>query len=268
MEKATHYLDVRLAVNFHETLKPEVVDGFKMALGVSSEEAIFGAYAKMIVNEIEADIVKKRFDHVVLVDAELSMVDNDVDLKVEEGSIDVEEPTHDYPDEYPDYAEYINELAPDDVDFVYFAGNSVPNKAKEFDPYHYDPYNLDADDSEPKLPTPLELSDIMESIGTNISEEKEIFWELLDEITEDLFNVKAHSATDIEVFLEKGIHSKYGEQIEQELSEYISVVQEINEFDYPYPDSDNNYKYIISYNDARNEIKHVYKKIEDTTKGE
>ena len=250
----THYLDVRLAVNFHETLKPSVIEGFKMALGVSSEEAIFGAYAKMIVNEIEADIVKKRFDHVVLVDAELSMIDHEADLKVEDDSL--VDNVDDSPDEYPDYeeyAEYLNDLAPDDVDYVYFAGNKVTNKAQDFDPH-----NVEVDvheDSE----EPIERQEF--------SEEKEIFWVLLDEITEDLFDIKAHSGTDIEVFLSKDLYHKYISQINEELSEQVGLVQIINEFDYPYPDADNDYKYIISYIDARNEVKHVYKKSEET-KGE
>lgn len=249
MEKATHYLDVRLAVNFHETLKPSVVEGFKMALGVSSEEAIFGAYAKMIVNEIEADIVKKRFDHVVLVDAELSMIDHEADLETEEEPESIEEPTHDYPDEYPEY----NDVVPDFEDYIYMAGNSPTV-----------PYNENIPDS----------TDIMQNITTpyepspdDFSEEKEIFWVLLDEITEDLFDIKAHSGTDIEVFLSKDLYHKYIEQINEELSEQFGLVQVINEFDYPYPDADSNYKYIISYIDARDEVKHVYKKLEET-KGE
>lgn len=256
MEKATHYLDVRLAVNFHETLKPSVVEGFKMALGVSSEEAIFGAYAKMIVNEIEADIVKKRFDHVVLVDAELSMIDHEADLKVEEDSL--VDNVDDSPDEYPDYeeyAEYLNDLAPDDVDYVYFAGNRVPNKAQDFDTNNVEvDVHVHEDSAEP-----IERQEF--------SEEKEIFWVLLDEITEDLFDIKAHSGTDIEVFLSKDLYHKYISQINEELSEQVGLVQIINEFDYPYPDADNDYKYIISYIDARNEVKHVYKKSEET-KGE
>ena len=261
MEKVTHYLDVRLAVNFHETLKPSVVEGFKMALGVSSEEAIFGAYAKMIVNEIEADIVKKRFDHVVLVDAELSMVDNEADLKVEDDSLG--DNVDDSPDEYPDYeeyAEYLNDLAPDDVDYIYMAGNVEPDKSRDFDTY-----NLDVVLSETKDITPIESVDAnLDTVEVNISEEKEIFWVLLDEITEDLFDIKAHSGTDIEVFLSKDLYHKYIAQINEELSEQVGLVQIINEFDYPYPDADNDYKYIISYIDARNEVKHVYKKSEET----
>lgn len=264
MEKVTHYLDVRLAVNFHETLKPSVVEGFKMALGVSSEEAIFGAYAKMIVNEIEADIVKKRFDHVVLVDAELSMIDHEADLKVEDDSL--VDNVDDSPDEYPDYeeyAEYLNDLAPDDVDYAYFAGNVEPDKSRDFDTY-----NLDAVLSETKDITPIEsVGANLDTVEVNISEEKEIFWVLLDEITEDLFDIKAHSGTDIEVFLSKDLYHKYISQINEELSEQVGIVQIINEFDYPYPDADNDYKYIISYIDARSEVKHVYKKSEET-KGE
>ena len=264
MEKATHYLDVRLAVNFHETLKPSVVEGFKMALGVSSEEAIFGAYAKMIVNEIEADIVKKRFDHVVLVDAELSMIDHEADLKVEDGSL--VENVDDSPDEYPDYeeyAEYLNDLAPDELDYIYMAGNVEPDKSRDFDTY-----NLDAVLSETKDITPIESVDAnLDTVEVNISEEKEIFWVLLDEITEDLFDIKAHSGTDIEVFLSKDLYHKYISQINEELSEQVGLVQIINEFDYPYPDADNDYKYIISYIDARDEAKYVYKKSEET-KGE
>lgn len=264
MEKVTHYLDVRLAVNFHETLKPSVIEGFKMALGVSSEEAIFGAYAKMIVNEIEADIVKKRFDHVVLVDAELSMIDHEADLKVEDDSL--VDNVDDSPDEYPDYeeyAEYLNDLAPDDVDYIYMAGNVEPDKSRDFDTY-----NLDAVLSETKDITPIESVDAnLDTVEVNISEEKEIFWVLLDEITEDLFDIKAHSGTDIEVFLSKDLYHKYIAQINEELSEQVGLVQIINEFDYPYPDADSNYKYIISYIDARDEVKHVYKKSEET-KGE
>ena len=264
MEKATHYLDVRLAVNFHETLKPSVVEGFKMALGVSSEEAIFGAYAKMIVNEIEADIVKKRFDHVVLVDAELSMIDHEADLKVEDDSL--VDNVDDFPDEYPDYeeyAEYLNDLAPDDVDYIYMAGNVEPDKSRGFDTY-----NLDAVLSETKDITPIESVDAnLDTVEVNISEEKEIFWVLLDEITEDLFDIKAHSGTDIELFLSKDLYHKYISQINEELSEQVGLVQIINEFDYPYPDADNDYKYIISYIDARDEAKYVYKKSEET-KGE
>ena len=90
---------------------------------------------------------------------------------------------------------------------------------------------------------------------------------LLDEITEDLFDIKAHSGTDIEVFLSKDLYHKYISQINEELSEQVGLVQIINEFDYPYPDADNDYKYIISYIDARDEVKHVYKKSEET-KGE
>ena len=264
MEKVTHYLDVRLAVNFHETLKPSVIEGFKMALGVSSEEAIFGAYAKMIVNEIEADIVKKRFDHVVLVDAELSMIDHEADLKVEDDSL--VDNVDDSPDEYPDYeeyAEYLNDLAPDDVDYIYMAGNVEPDKSRDFDTY-----NLDVVLSETKDITPIESVDAnLDTVEVNISEEKEIFWVLLDEITEDLFDIKAHSGTDIEVFLSKDLYHKYISQINEELSEQVGLVQIINEFDYPYPDADNDYKYIISYIDERNEVKHVYKKSEET-KGE
>ena len=266
MEKVTHYLDVRLAVNFHETLKPSVVEGFKMALGVSSEEAIFGAYAKMIVNEIEADIVKKRFDHVVLVDAELSMIDHEADLKVEDDSL--VDNVDDSPDEYPDYeecAEYLNDLTPDELDYIYMAGNVEPDKSRDSDTYNLD---FVLYETEPKLGIPTESVDAtLDTVEFNLSEEKEIFWVLLDEITEDLFDIKAHSGTDIEVFLSKDLYHKYISQINEELSEQVGLVQIINEFDYPYPDADNDYKYIISYIDARDEVKHVYKKSEET-KGE
>lgn len=74
MEKVTHYIDVRIGVDFEEVFNPKVIEGFKMALGVN-DEGIVPAYSKMLVNELEESLIKKRFNHLHFIDASVSAID-------------------------------------------------------------------------------------------------------------------------------------------------------------------------------------------------
>lgn len=74
MEKITHYINIPVGIDYEEVFKPEVVEGFKMALGVNTKEGLIEAYAQMLVNEVESDLIKKRFNHLCILEPTLSMV--------------------------------------------------------------------------------------------------------------------------------------------------------------------------------------------------
>lgn len=73
MEKVTHYIDVRIGVDFGVVTLPKHIEGVKLALG-TAEAGIPAAYAKMLVNEIESTIVNNRQDHLVMLDVVMNMV--------------------------------------------------------------------------------------------------------------------------------------------------------------------------------------------------
>lgn len=75
MEKITHYINIPIGIDYEEVLKADVIEGFKMALGVNTESAVIEAYAQMLVNEVEADLIKKRFNHLCILEPTLSVVD-------------------------------------------------------------------------------------------------------------------------------------------------------------------------------------------------
>lgn len=79
MEKITHYINIPIGIDYEEVLKADVIEGFKMALGVNTKEAVIEAYAQMLVNEVEADLVKKRFNHLCILEPTLSAIEKEVE---------------------------------------------------------------------------------------------------------------------------------------------------------------------------------------------
>lgn len=92
MEKVTHILDIRIAVNMSELLMEENIQGAKLVLGARSEDDLIDKYTSMFVEQINSKVLDQRPEHFSMTEAALKpFVDSESDDQLGQ--------TEDVPDE-------------------------------------------------------------------------------------------------------------------------------------------------------------------------
>lgn len=89
MEEATHYLDVRIGIDFSEVLAPGNINGVKLILGATSDEEVIKKYSQFLVDQIEQPL-RVRSEASIL-EVQINSVENEVSQPVDQFGI--EEPT-------------------------------------------------------------------------------------------------------------------------------------------------------------------------------
>lgn len=73
LDKVTHVMDIRLAIDFGKLTNPDVINGVKAVLG-TSESGIMESYSKLLTDAIISKIIDGRNDHLAMIDVELKEV--------------------------------------------------------------------------------------------------------------------------------------------------------------------------------------------------
>ena len=61
MSEPTHYLDIRIGIDYKELLSPERIDGVKVALGVKDSDMIIESHANLVLGEIKS-VIQNRIE--------------------------------------------------------------------------------------------------------------------------------------------------------------------------------------------------------------
>lgn len=87
MEEATHYLDVRIGIDFGEVLAPGNIDGVKLILGATSDDEVIKKYAQFLVDKIEQPLRGR--SEVSITEVQINSADNEDVQPIEQ--FDIEE---------------------------------------------------------------------------------------------------------------------------------------------------------------------------------
>lgn len=83
MSESTHFLDIRIGIDYSKVLSPENLSGVKFILGVESDEAVISKYGEEVFKKIEAAIAGRSdvsIENVQLTLAEEQQQNNNVEI--------------------------------------------------------------------------------------------------------------------------------------------------------------------------------------------
>lgn len=226
MEKVTHYIDVKIGVDYEKVLDPNVVEGFKMALGANSNEAVAQSYAQMLISEIESKVITNRKDHLVMLDVYLNPVENNTNTDAEEG-------TAHYPTDSnsPDLGEYMTELGSE-----LYRESTVVEKVT--------PAEVNAEE---------EITDVINEAVEAINQEE--LYTLADTVEDSIFESDSYGGSDTEIYLKDNLFDKYGAFIG---GRFHTPVKELSKTDFEIgKDTD----FVLVYTEMSGDKKYIEKNI-------
>lgn len=229
MVQETHYIDIRIGVDFKEVFKPELVSGIKFMLGVEDDEDLVTSYSAHIVDDIIRKTIEKRSGYVEVVSA---------DVRANEGGSE----SYDLPEE-----EILEETIEEVLDKPKMVNPPTSwTPTPEFD-------SIDVDDV---IQQSERLEDLDSEDTSNSTDEEYDMFDLLDAITEATFEAESKMGEITGIYV-KNIEEY--EMLKVNFPRMKDLMFDMSE--YPFEETYKNEDVIVNYNDINENIKQIKKTI-------
>lgn len=228
MSNETHYMDIRVGIDFGQIFSPERIQGVKFLLGVEDDEAVAERFANDIYNEVAAAL-SKRASYVDILSANITPV-----AEEEQATEYLEEDTDGVDSDYDTLVDEVSTETEVQVEESEIEPETEPDEdmAAEEPPYSHPPI---LDDNHYK--------------------------QMIEELRKDIFTAEAYMSTDIHIYLSN--FKDYGSAVWYELQKPVHSTDEL-----VLKEEDKDKDYIIGYTTMDGAVKYGSRKINEEDKGE